>query len=86
MARYNVQILPSVIRKDLAKVAKKDVEKILLKIKSLADDPRPVLSKKLLGWEEYRLRQGKYRILYLIKDDGVVVLVVKVAKRETVYR
>ena len=53
---------------------------------SLADDPRPLGSKKLSGQERYRLRQGDYRILYEIEDDKLIVCVVKVRHRRDVYR
>ena len=85
MARYSVQILPSVVRKDLVGLPKKDVEKIMQRIKSLGDDPRPLWSKKLSGREEYRGRHGNYRILYIIEDSIKIVQVTKVGHRRNVY-
>jgi mRNA interferase RelE/StbE len=85
MARYKVQILPSVIRKDLAKVPRHDVRRIMEKIKSLEDNPRPAWSKKLSSREEYRGRQGNYRILYVIEDEIQIVEVTKVGHRRNVY-
>jgi mRNA interferase RelE/StbE len=52
----------------------------------LAVDPRPQQSQKLSGREQYRLRQGAYRILYAIQDDVLIVTVVKVGHRREVYR
>ncbi len=86
MARYKVRILPSVLRKDLAKLPKQDVGRIMRKIGSLTDNPRPAWAKKLSGREEYRGRQGNYRILYVINDDVLVVTVVKAGHRKSVYR
>jgi mRNA interferase RelE/StbE len=83
---YNVQILPSVIRKDLPKLPKSDVIKIMSKIQSLTVNPRPSWSKKLSGREEYRGRQGNYRILYVIEDTIKIVEVVKVGHRKEIYR
>ncbi len=85
MAAYSVQILPSVIRKDLVKLPKSDVRKIMDRIRSLAGNPRPVWSKRLSGREEYRARQGNYRILYLIEDEVKVVQVTKVGHRRHIY-
>lgn len=85
MAQYNVQILPSVIRKDLVKIPKSDVRKIMDRIKALANNPRPVWSKKLSGREEYRARQGNYRILYVIEDEVKIVQVTKVGHRRHIY-
>lgn len=86
MARYNVQILPSVVRKDFPGLPKNDVQKIMVRIKSLGDDPRPIWSKKLSGREEYRGRQGNYRILYVIEDSVKIVQVTKVGHRRNVYQ
>lgn len=85
MASYSVQILPSVIRKDLIKLPKNDVQKIMERIKSLGTNPRPTWSKKLSGREEYRARQGNYRILYVIGDTIKVVQVTKVGHRRKIY-
>ncbi len=85
MARYSVQILPSVIRKDLVGLPQKDVEKIMQRIKSLENEPRPIWSKKLSGREEYRGRQGNYRILYVIQDSIKIVQVTKVGHRRNIY-
>ena len=85
MADYKVLILPRVIRKDLVNVPKKDIERIMDRIKSLGINPRPVWSKKLSGREEYRARQGSYRILYVIDDDIKIVQVTKVGYRKSVY-
>jgi len=86
MAQYRVQILPSVIRKDLARLAKYDVQKIMARIKLLGNDPRPTWSKKLSGREEYRARQGNYRILYVIQDEIKIVEVTKVGHRRNIYQ
>lgn len=83
---YKVQILPSVIRKDLSKLPKNDVKKIMSKIQSLAIEPRPSWSKKLSGREEYRGRQGNYRILYIIEETIKIVEVVKVGHRKDIYK
>lgn len=86
MAQYNVQILPSVIRKDLRKLPRGDAEKIMDRIKLLGDNPRPAWSKKLSGREEYRARQGSYRILYVIEDTVKIVQVTKVGHRRNIYQ
>ena len=50
-------------------------------IEALADNPRPPGCEKLSGLPRYRIRQGQYRIVYEIRDDVLLVLVVKVAHR-----
>ena len=59
---------------------------VVARIQALADDPRPRGCVKLTGADKYRVRQGAYRILYTVHDDRVVVSVVRVAHRKSVYR
>ena len=73
-------------RKELEAVASKaDRLRIIHRIESLADDPRPVGSRKLSGRERYRIRQGQYRILYTIENDVLIIQVVKIGHRKDVY-
>ena len=85
MAKYRILIKKSIL-KDLDAVPKKDVQRIIAAIRALADDPRPPQAKRLSGREQYRLRQGDYRILYTIQDDVLVVTVVEVGNRKEIYR
>jgi len=50
--------------KDLRKVPKNHLKNILTRIEKLKDEPRPIGCEKLAGQELYRVRQGKYRIIY----------------------
>ena len=85
MACYSVLIKPSAA-KELEAIARKDRLWIITKIRSLADNPRSSGSEKLSGREQYRLRQGRYRIVYSVADPDHTVLVVKIAHRKDVYR
>jgi mRNA interferase RelE/StbE len=85
MEPYKIVFKKSVA-KDLKKIPKKDVSKILKVIRSLATHPRPPQVKKLSGQERYRMRQGNYRILYSIEDAQLIITVVKVGDRRDVYR
>jgi len=84
MAVYKIFFKKSVW-KDFESIPKKELKRIVEKIGSLSDDPRPPGSKKLTGQDRYRLRQGSYRILYSIQDEELTVWVVKVAHRKKVY-
>ena len=81
MAAYKVFFKQSV-ENDLKGIPPRDLKKILQRIATLADEPRPRGSIKLSGQERYRLRQGRYRILYSIQDDVLTVWVVKVGQRK----
>lgn len=84
MVSYELQFKKSVA-KDLRKIPNSDVKKILQRVQSLALNPRGEGCVKLSGQERYRIRQGVYRIVYEIKDDEIIVVVVKVAHRSRVY-
>ena len=85
MAAYKVHFKASA-EKDFITIPKKDVKRILKRIDALAEDPRPWGCEKLTGQERYRLRQGRYRIVYSIQDDELTVWVVKVGHRKEIYR
>lgn len=85
MASYKIVFKQSVA-KDLRQIPDKDVQRILQRIDGLANDPRPAGAEKLSGEEKYRIRQGRYRILYMIDDNVITVTVVKVGHRRDVYR
>jgi len=85
MAAYKVFFKKSV-QKDFDSIPKKDLKKILNRIAGLAENPRPAGCEKLTGKERYRLRQGRYRIVYSIQDDELTVWVVKVGHRKDIYR
>jgi mRNA interferase RelE/StbE len=82
---YKVLIKPSAVR-ELEAIPKKDRARLAARISALCGNPRPVGSEKLSPQEQYRVRQGRYRVVYMVSDPEKVVLVVKVAHRREVYR
>ena len=84
MAVYSLHFKDSV-RKDLGSIPKHDLQRIMNRILSLGDTPRPAGCEKLSGQEHYRVRQGNYRIIYSIQDFELTVWVIKVGHRQ-VYR
>ena len=85
MAKYELRFKKSV-RKDLAAIPSDDVSRILKAFEFLSDTPRGPVSVKLSTQARYRYRVGRYRILYEIADEILIVTVVKVAHRREVYR
>ncbi len=85
MAKYSLVFKKSVA-KDLANIPKKDIKRILECVDKLCYDPRSEGCIKLSSQERYRVRQGVYRIIYEIQAKELVVIVVKVAHRSTVYK
>ena len=86
MARYSLRIKPSALREIEAIPHKSHRQRVIARIRQLAEDPRPRGSEKLSGGEKYRVRQGVYRILYAIEDADLVVYIVKVGHRSSIYR
>lgn len=78
--------------KDLGKLPKQMIARILEKIDKLANDPRPSGCKKLTDFHVsnapetlYRIRVGDYRVIYAIEEEFITITVVKVAHRKEVY-
>ncbi len=85
MERYK-PVFKKSVAKDIRDIPKRDVAGILKRLRMLAIEPRARGCERLSGQERYRVRQGLYRIIYEIRDDVVVVVVVKVGHRKRVYR
>lgn len=84
MANYRLLTKRSAA-KELEALPKKDLTRIVAKIRRLAVHPRPPGSEKLSGDEKYRLRQGDYRVLYSIDDKAMTVTIVKIGHRREIY-
>lgn len=85
MERYKVTFKKSV-SKDLRAIPNADIKRILACIDELAVNPRAAGCIKLSGKECYRVRQGIYRIIYEIRNQELLVNVIKVAHRASVYQ
>jgi len=85
MAGYDIFFKESVW-KEIRKIPKNDLKKVLSRVEQLGNDPRPMGCEKLTGLEVYRIRQGNYRIVYAIQDNELTVWVVKVGNRKDIYR
>jgi len=83
---YELLIKPSAAKELEAVGRKSDRSRIVDKIYTLKDDPRPPGCEKLTGQDRYRLRQGQFRILYVVDAAERVVTVVKIGHRRDVYR
>ncbi len=84
MAGYKLLIKASAAKEIDAIPA--DRRRIVDRIAALEHDPRPPGCQKLSGSDKYRLRQGHYRVVYLIDHAARQVTVFKVGHRREVYR
>ncbi len=86
MDSYKVEFTKSA-KKALDRIPNTVRNQLTVKIYSLKDNPRPDGCKKLKGEEDLnRIRDGDYRVVYLIQDGKLIVVVVKVGHRRDVYR
>lgn len=84
--KYRVDVAPAAVRQ-LRKLSPDARRRVQAAVELLADQPRPNGAKKLVGGEgEWRVRTGDYRIIYEIRDDLLLVLVVAVGHRGDIYR
>jgi mRNA interferase RelE/StbE len=87
VALYSLYIKPSAGKELEAVDSRPDRIRLVERIRKLAEDPRPHGAEKLAGYDDrYRVRQGKYRIVYTIDDRAGHVTVYKIGHRKDVYR
>ena len=82
---YAVEFLPSAARA-LSKLDRTVQRRIGRRIDRLAGDPRADAVKLRGAGEVWRARVGDYRILYVLEDQRLVVVVVRIAHRREAYR
>lgn len=86
MATYQIKWKTSALR-ELKKIDKKMIPRIVSLAESLVADPFPSGARKLCGTEHtYRIRLGDYRIIYDVHRSIVTVEIVRVRHRKDVYR
>jgi mRNA interferase RelE/StbE len=82
---YSLLVKKSAER-ELRAIPKPDLRRVMDRIKELAHNPRPPRGEKLSGQDQYRIRQGDYRVVYTVDDAERTVEIVKVGHRREVYR
>lgn len=85
MGRYSVFLSRSAAG-ELGRIPKKELKRMIERIKALETDARPAGCEKLSAQERYRLRQGDYRIVYAVDDESKTVDIVKIGHRSEIYR
>jgi mRNA interferase RelE/StbE len=87
VALYSVSIKTSAGKELAAVTSRADRQRIVTRIQALTANPRPHGAEKLAGYaDRYRIRQGNFRIIYLIDDDTSQVTIFKIGDRKDVYR
>ena len=84
MAKYKIEVKRSA-QKEIDRLPALEVKKILERIEDLSNNPRPPGCQKLTEKEEYRIRRGRYRIIYSIEDFILYICILKIGHRKDVY-
>ena len=82
---YRIDYAPAAA-KQLRKFDREIYVRIRPVIDALADNPRPSGCTVLTIEKRYRIRVGDFRIVYEIHDSKLLVLVVRIGHRSSVYR
>jgi len=86
MGLYKIEWKESA-RKELKKLQKKTIVRILKAVETLSNNPYPPRSRKLYGaMYIYRLRVGDYRVIYSVYSDIVTIEIVKIGHRKEIYK
>ena len=86
MASFDLQWRKST-SKDLRRIPREAVSRIVAAVAKLAEEPLPHGSEKLTGSEHtYRIRVGDYRVVYELLRDAKIVEIQRVRHRKDVYR
>jgi mRNA interferase RelE/StbE len=85
VVKYSLEIKPSA-QKELDALDEAPFTRIDRKVLALAGNPRPAGCKKLRGYkDQWRIRVGDWRVLYIIDDDAKLISVTRIAHRREVY-
>jgi len=72
--------------KELQNIPDNDAKKVLRKVSELSKSPYSGMALKG-GFKGYfRIRSGNYRVIYSIKKDHLLILILRVGSRKDIYR
>ena len=82
---YALAFKPSA-EKELRKLSRDAIPRVVAAIRALADEPRPHGCVKLSASQSWRIRVGDYRVIYDIDDTSRTIDVLHIGHRREVYR
>ena len=86
MALYSIEWKRSAA-KELKQLPKNAIQKALSVVEELTVNPHPASSRKLSGTDHtYRIRFGDYRLIYNVMEQVLIIEVIRVGYRKSVYR
>lgn len=86
MGSFEIEISRTA-EKQLKKLPEQDQLRVVRAVLTLAEEPHPTGSRKLSGYDDvFRIRVGRYRVLYSVFESRLVIIILKVGHRKDVYR
>ena len=86
MASYEIEISETAERQ-LRKLPERDQLRVARAMLALAEEPHPRGSRKLSGYDDvFRIRVGRYRVLYSVVENRLIIIILKIGHRKDVYR
>lgn len=85
MESYKIEWKSSA-QKELRKLDKTVIPRLIEAVAALANNPYPVGCRKIVGSESsYRVRVGNYRIIYQVQNQELIIEIIKVGHRQSIY-
>lgn len=86
MGSFEIEISRTA-EKQLKKLPEQDQLRVVRAVLTLAEELHPTGSRKLSGYDDvFRIRVGRYRVLYSVFESRLVIIILKVGHRKDVYR
>lgn len=86
MASYEIEISRTA-EKQLRNLSERDQLRVVRAALALAEEPYPRGTRKLSGYDDvFRIRVGRFRVLYSVVKNQLVILILKIGHRKDVYR
>ena len=76
------------VYKSLRRIPRDVIDRMRRRLDQIAEDPYAQYANvtKLQNRAGYRLRLGDWRVIYVVQEDKLVILVLKVGSRGDIYR
>jgi mRNA interferase RelE/StbE len=86
MASYEIEI-GRTAEKQLKNLSERDQLRVVRAVLALVEEPYPRGTRKLSGYDDvFRIRVGRFRVLYSVAENRLVILILKIGHRKDVYR
>ena len=86
MGSYEIEVSRTAERQQ-KKLSEEDQLRMVRAVLALGEEPRPRGSRQLSGYDDvFRIRVGRYRVLYSVVESRLVILILKIGHRKDVSR